>query len=110
MKIYLHSDNAEKVPRYPMTVSPAGDTAFVPSNDCLPEWKHPNGEPKQIEVVFKFGSAEVDDRLGAYMVARELAHKSRMLRRVFQLFDRTGKAIDEVFDKEGRPVLLDKEV
>lgn len=107
MKIYLHSENAERHPKYVVTIAPAGDVEFVSSEDCKPEWKNAKGDPLQIEVVFDRGVAEVNDSIGKYMVARGIAMKSRLLRRVQQLFDRSGRPIYEVFDQHGTPILLD---
>ena len=111
MIIYLHSDNAESAARYRVTVAPAGDTSFVKGGaEGYPkEWVHADGAPKQIEVNFSFGRAEVDDSLAKYMIARGIVHKSRMLRKVRQLFDRFGNPIDEVFDASGQRLMLDAE-
>lgn len=106
MKIYLHSEQAEKDARYTVTVAPAADTDFVKSVDVETEWKLADGAAAQIEVNFSFGVAEVPDPLGNYMVARGIAHESRILRKVFQLYDRRGNPIAEVFDKDGKRVML----
>lgn len=107
MKIYLHSDRAERQASYTVTVAPAADADFVSKEHILDEWKLADGNAKQIEVKFAFGVAEVSDPIGRYMIARGLAHRSRMLRKVFQLFDRAGEPIEEVFDSAGQRVMLD---
>lgn len=107
MRVFLHSDNAERQAKYVMTVAPAADTDFVENAHILDEWKLADGGARQIEVTFVFGAAEVPDSLGRYMAARGLAHRSRMLRKVFQLYDRLGKPIEEVFDASGQRVMLD---
>lgn len=107
MKIYLHSENAEKSAKYPVIVAPAGDDEFVSSENCLREWRNAKGDPVQFHVDFVFGVAEVQDELANYMVARGIAHRSRVLRRVQQLFDSAGKALGDVFDRHGQRILLD---
>lgn len=107
VKVYLHSDNAEKSASYTVTVAPAADTDFVKADHVLAEWKLADGAARQIEVNFVFGVAEVPDMLGRYMVARDIAKSSRMLRKIFQLFNARGEPIEEVFDRNGAPVLLD---
>jgi hypothetical protein len=105
MKVYLHSDAAEEAARYVVTIAPAGDTDFV--SGAIPDsWKHADGRPKQIEIVFAFGAADVSDENGRYMVARGIAHSNRMLRKVRQLFDRFGKPLEEVFDETGKRIFL----
>lgn len=108
MRIYLHSDNAEKQERYPVNVAPAGDVDFVASKDVIADWAFADGRPKQFEIIFRYGIADVADELGKYMTARGIAHRSRLIRRVRQLFNKDGTPIDEVYDERGAPVLLDR--
>jgi hypothetical protein len=105
MRVYLHSENAEKSARYPVIVAPAGDEEFVSSEDGA-KFRNAAGDAIQYQIDFAFGAAEVESGLGAYMVARGIAHKSRLTRVVQQFFDAAGKAIGAVFDQHGRPVLL----
>lgn len=107
MKIYLHSENAEKSPKYPVIVSPAGDDEFVSSENCLKEWRNAKSDPVQFHINFVYGAADVESSLAKYMVDRGIAHKNRILRRVQKLFDAAGKAIGDVFDQHGQRVLLD---
>lgn len=106
MRIYLHSDRAEKSATYPMHLSPASDVGIV-QGEVPSDWKNPDGSAKQITIDFVYGAADVPHELGKYMVERGLANKSRLLRKVSQLFDRHGTPIDEVFDKDGQRVNLD---
>jgi hypothetical protein len=94
LKVYLHGDNAEKSSYYTVTVAPAGDTLFVRGGDVLDDWKLADGSAKQFEIVFDHGVAEVDDCLGNYMIARGIAQKSRLVRKVRQLFDNLGRAVN----------------
>jgi hypothetical protein len=108
MRVYLHSENAERSKAYTLTVAPAADTGFV-VGEVPTTWKHPDGQAKQIEIVFAQGAAEVDDQLAVYLIKRGIAHRSRMLRKVKQFFDRNGRAIDEVFDERGTLVLFESD-
>lgn len=108
MKIYLHSESAEKSAQYPLIVSPAGDQEFVTAEDAKNKgWFNAKGDAIQYQVDFVYGVAEVETSLGRYMVDRGLAHKSRIIRRVSQLFDAAGNAIGAVFDRHGQRVLLE---
>jgi hypothetical protein len=118
MQVYYRSERAEQSASYPVTVSPAGDTAFVKSVDVLDDWRLADGRPKQFEIVFKFGAAEVDDALGRYMVARGIAHKHRdwlgSIKKLIgvqapKLYDASGRPI-EAFDEGGRPIVIDGNV
>jgi hypothetical protein len=104
MKIYLHSDMAERSSKYVVHVAPAGDVEFLKTGDLPASWSNPDGTPRRFEVNFVFGVAEVEDSLGKYMVARGLCHPSRMMRKVRQLFDAAGNAVTELFDSQGRSV------
>ena len=105
-KVYLHSDAAEKAAKYVVNLAPAGDTAFLKADDCPAEWKLADGSPRQMQVDFAFGAAEVDSKLANYMVLRGIAHRSRMMRRVGQLFDAAGNLVTELFDAKGRSVAV----
>jgi hypothetical protein len=122
MRVYLHSDMAEKQASYVVNIAPAGDTLFHKPDDyhkgdkksadraSFPsDWSHADGDAKQFQITFVFGVADVDDQIGKYMVARGIAKSNRMLRRVKQLFDRHGHPIEEVFDSEGKRILFDTE-
>lgn len=106
MKVYLHSDNAERSSRYPVHICPAGDTDFVKSADVLEEWRLADGQPRQFEIIFKNGVAEVETSLGKYMVARGIAAPSRLVRVLRQLFTQDGKPVD-VSVEDGELVLKD---
>lgn len=107
MKVYLHSTRAEASKVYPMHLAPADDVLFVSNGDSLDSWKNQDGTAKQIEINFAYGAAEVPDELGNYMIARGIAHKSRLLRRISKLFDRNGQPIEAVFDADGKRIELD---
>jgi hypothetical protein len=112
MKVYLHSDNAEGRAAYSVYLAPAADLDFHSAEKYdaagFPKsWLNGSGEPKQIEVVFAFGGATVPDELGRYMVARGIAHKHRLLRRVRQFYDAMGKPIEMLFDEHGQRVMYD---
>lgn len=110
MRLYLHSTTAEKSKSYPMHLAPAADALFVPDGDMPNSWTNADSTAKQISIEFVYGVVEVPDELGRYMVARGIAHKSRLLRKISQLFDRNGEPIEEVFDKYGQRINLDTPV
>jgi hypothetical protein len=109
MKVYLHSESAERSAKYHLFACPAGDNEFVRLDDCPREWFMPDGETRRnIPVAFEFGACEVPDSLGKYLIARGVAHKSRLARKVRQFFDAAGKVIGGgVFDEHGRPMYQD---
>lgn len=106
MKVYLHSDNAERSSRYPVHVCPAADVDFVKSEHVLDEWKLADGKPRQFEIIFKNGVAEVEDPLGKYMVARGIASSGRLVRVLRQLFTQDGKPVN-VSVEDGELVMKD---
>jgi hypothetical protein len=110
MKVFLYSSRAEQAATYIVHASPAGDTDWAGFSPDMPAaWVDRNGAPVRFEVDFKFGAAEVSDELGKYMVARGVAHKSRAMRKIKQLFDAAGNAVNELWDSEGRPVQVKAE-
>src|SRR5436309_2722165 len=98
MRVYLHSDRAEKAKSYIVTVAPAADCDFV-LGEVPVSWLHPDGSAKQIEVAFAFGAADVDDQLGVYMVKRGIAQRTRLVRAMRQFFTKGGQPVDELFDE-----------
>jgi hypothetical protein len=109
MRVYLHSDRAEKSKSYIVNLAPAADPG-VALQGVPDDWKNPDGTAKQMQVDFVYGVAEVSDELGKYMVGRGIAHKSRLLRKISQLFDAKGEPIHEVFDASGQRINLDTPV
>ena len=69
MKVYFHG----KSQNHMIYVTPAEHYPDVR------EWREINGRPKMFEVHFKFGVAEVDDKLGEYMVEKELASATKII-------------------------------
>lgn len=108
MRVFLHSDNAESSASYTINVSPAADVEFISAQkvELNPQWKNADGNPKQFRLSFVFGALEVDDAMAAYLVSRGIAHKGRLMRKVRQLFTRSGDPIEEAFDEHGRSVPL----
>lgn len=108
MRVYLHSDAAERSASYVVNVSPAGDLEFISAEKAAlnPQWTNADGNPKQFQLNFVFGALEVEDSMAVYLVTRGIAHKSRVMRQVRQLFDRNKNPIEEAFDEHGRSVPL----
>jgi hypothetical protein len=101
MRLYLYGDVAEKsVPSLRLATQTLG-------GELPAAWTFAGGRPKQFEIAFAFGAAEVGDDLGRYMVERGIAHKHRMPRKVRQLFDRLGKPLEEVFDERDMNLFVD---
>jgi hypothetical protein len=69
MRIY-HDNQAE---RFTVIVSPAGEHKNVQ------DWRDANGNPKTFHVVFRRGMAEVDERLGRYMIDQGVAKSSPII-------------------------------
>jgi hypothetical protein len=107
MKIYLHSDRAERLKVYTVHISPAGDSDFVKSSDMRDEWKMPDGKPKQYAIDFAYGTAEVEDSLARYMVGRGIAHKTKLMRQLRKLFTQDGTEIESVYDERGERIMFD---
>ena len=87
MIIYLHgSTDKAPVERHVLICSPAG---HLPRDFQLGEkgengdWWDQTGDaprPKQFQVEFRFGKAEVPDPLGRYLVGAGLAQKTKLIR------------------------------
>jgi hypothetical protein len=48
VKVYLHSDRAERNAKYPVTVAPPADTGFVVEADVPANWRHAGRRGKAI--------------------------------------------------------------
>ncbi len=59
-------------------VSPAGDPEGIKGGTSA-DWLDDLGQPKNISVQFKNGSAVVPDDLGRYMLARKLVRKTAII-------------------------------
>jgi hypothetical protein len=107
MRVYLHSDSAEKSAKYTVHISPGADASVVKEREHFPqEWWQPDGAAKQYMIDFAFGAADVPDPIGNYLVLIGLAHRTRLVRRIRQLFDAAGNAVTELFDDKGRSVAV----
>lgn len=61
---------------YKQTQSQSTHTLFIQPGNDHPEnsvWLDSKNKAKMFEIVFKYGVAEVDDRLGQYMIDKKLA-------------------------------------
>jgi hypothetical protein len=79
MYVYLNGDNPRGHPNYVVRVAPAADNYFTNAEDCPSDWKEANGSAKQIDIVFAYGRAEVDENMGRYLVKRGIAERSRII-------------------------------
>ena len=69
MKVYFHGTSLV----HRIYVSPGVDHPDVS------EWVGENRKPKQFEILFMNGQAEVDDKLGEYLIEKGLASKSKII-------------------------------
>ena len=79
MKVYLTGERERANPSHVMYVSPAGDARVAKMN--LPEdWLDDEKKPRTFPIQFKHGKADVDDRLGKYLIDTGQAAASSILR------------------------------
>jgi hypothetical protein len=70
--VFLHGDGVRQPPaNHYMFVTPAAQNTEVPA-----DWIDTLNRPKEFQLHFVHGRAEVDDILGRYLLKHGLAHKS----------------------------------
>jgi hypothetical protein len=78
--VYLHgSPDKHPVAEHTVIVAPA---AHLDGQEVPAAWYDTSGKepkPKEFQVKFYHGQAEVDDDLGRYMVKHQIAMKSRLI-------------------------------
>lgn len=78
MKVYVPTER-ERATSHTIYVTPANDAETI--KEGIPtDWLDVEGKPITYPVQFKQGVAEVDARLGAYMIKRNMARKSSLIR------------------------------
>jgi hypothetical protein len=81
MHVYLTGSKERANPRHNLFVCPASEPGkMVTANDIPAEWKEPNGEPKTFAIVFANGRAEVDQKLGEWLIATKQAQRTKLMR------------------------------
>ena len=60
-----------------MFVCPAGDPRL--KGEMPSDWVDDNNKPLTFEVEFRRGKAEVDDKLGKYMIEHGMARKTKII-------------------------------
>jgi len=114
MKVYLHSDRAERLAAYSVHVCPAGDSDFHRSEKYgaagFPKsWLTPAGDPKQMKIVFVFGAATVDDELWPLSgSAGALSTNTACCGASVSSSTVAEKPIEELFDEAGERVFYDE--
>lgn len=80
MKVYLTGGRAVTAPEHVVYISPARHMQEIERDSEVPsDWVTEKNEPLDLQVVFRFGVAEVESNLGAYMVKNGFASKTRLV-------------------------------
>jgi hypothetical protein len=78
MRVYLHgSENKPPVPLHVMTVNPAAHGKG--KVEAPGDWVDENNRGVEFTVEFVHGTAEVEPRLGKYLIDAGLAHRTRLV-------------------------------
>lgn len=80
MFVYLTGSKERSAPLHVKYVAPAGDKKHVRDGDIPSDWINQEGQPAGFAVEFNYGRAEVDDRLGEYMISAGLAQRTNLIR------------------------------
>lgn len=75
MKVYLAGDRQRRQPVFIMCVAPA---ATVQNMEIPQAWLEVDGKPKQINIEFNHGMAEVDSAMGQYLLENQLVRKTAL--------------------------------
>ena len=77
MNVYLHGSDGQPPPaRHVVIMTPA---AHLAGQELPSEFVEADGKPRNFEILFVHGKAEVSDALGKYMIAQKLAEKTRLV-------------------------------
>lgn len=76
MKIYAAGERQAQG-RHPFNINPAAHLSDRTA--CPGDWFDDDGNPREFVVQFVDGEAEVDDRIGRYMVAHRMARKTKLI-------------------------------
>lgn len=76
MKVYATGEKPSRQPSFLMSVAPA---ATARNEEVPSHWVDDKNNPVQFNVEFKFGVAEVADDIGHYLIANQLAQRSRLI-------------------------------
>ncbi|MDR3473347.1 MAG: hypothetical protein P4M09_16935 [Devosia sp.] len=75
MKVYLPGTGAKNSRSHMLSVAPAADTR----GEVPVDWVTADNEPVQFRIEFAYGAAEVDDRLGKYLIERGICRKTALV-------------------------------
>ena len=78
MFVYLTGAKERNNPKHVLRVAPG---AMLATNEIPADWREEDGSPKKFEIEFIHGRASVDSRLGEFLVKREIAQKTNLIRR-----------------------------
>ena len=84
MKVYLAGPTTSQSPKHIVNVCPANDPEGTNGATCPNEWFSLDPisgvkVPRQIQVVFVHGLAEVPTNLGRYLIQNNLAQQTRLI-------------------------------
>lgn len=74
MFVYLPHKKAN----HTVHICPAGDKDFI-KGEIPSDWVDDENKPRTFIITFVHGKAEIDDKLGKYMIERGLARKSKLI-------------------------------
>jgi hypothetical protein len=92
MFVYLNGDVPRGHPNYQLRVAPAADPGYVSKVEMPSAWKEADGSARQIDVIFAYGKAAVDDNLGDYLVTRGICERSKLVKVVRNLLGANSDA------------------
>jgi len=75
MKVYLAGEKPRRQKLFLMCIAPA---ATLHNQEIPQAWLEHDGKPKQMNVEFEYGEAEVDDQIGAYLLKEGLAQRTKL--------------------------------
>jgi hypothetical protein len=76
MRVYLAGELSSRKRSSSVYVCPASDMRKA---DCPTDWLDEAGKPRNFEVEFAFGRADVASNLGEYLIRQGLAQKTSLI-------------------------------
>jgi hypothetical protein len=77
LNVFLHGSDGQPPPAHHVVImTPA---AHLAGQELPSEFVEADGKPRNFEIMFVHGKAEVPDVLGKYMIEHKLAEKTRLI-------------------------------
>lgn len=76
MRVFVDGVKIRRQESFTMSVAPAAD---VRDMEIPQEWLEADGKPRQFNIEFKHGTAEVEDPIGRYLIDKGYAKKSPLI-------------------------------